>query len=431
MVRWLMLAVILLLLTMTQALNFPRFLRKSEQLALVPASTQSPPPATLGSQVSQFGANCFKWLTTPEWGKLNAFLGILGVVVATSLSVVHAYFAEDDILVLRNVLSHPDPAALAKLPEVEKPIIFREVLTDRFHDITDKEKQSVLVWGEHKSGKSTFVQETIMAEMHQGRVVLHAAAKTNDTLERLLARLFRWSGNAHWVRRLLRIPTRSTEMPEIDPKELTHLDNPHGLPLLVIDNINKLSTETIFRLLGTAKEFVDKRIGVFVFVLSSGAKGKEFTIHSAMSRVEMLYVGDLTENETLSYLKEVGRTEEEARQIFGLVGGRWEYLLKARTSPFDFNAFRTKWFKEIEAQVLKVSATGWDEDDTLLFLFLFLQGSGQVKSDVFVKKADGTEEAVGRMLKANLIQYRLDESKYELHSQLVKSYLEKKKEGGV
>eukprot|EP00961_Rhodomonas_salina_P142040 1912530-Rhodomonas_salina.2 len=73
-------------------------------------------------------------------------------------------------------------------------------------------------------------------------------------------------------------------MPEIDPIKLTGLDNRHGLPLLVIDNINKLSTRAICLLLDVAKEFVDMRIGVFVFVLSSGAKGKEFISQSAMSR---------------------------------------------------------------------------------------------------------------------------------------------------
>jgi len=364
-----------------------------------------------------------------EWGNIVAFST---VVIAIAGWILAISFAEDDTSVLRAKLSHPSEDALLGLRDVEEPIIFREDLNRSFHKITDQLKQSVLVWGEHKAGKSTFVQETIKTEIRRGRPVLHVEATETDTFEQLLARLFRWSETAHFARRWFRIPTRSTEMPEIDPTKLTGLDNRHGLPLLVVDNINWLSTGTILLLLKVAKEFVDKRIGVFVFVLSSGAKGKEFIIHSAMSRVKKMYVGDLMENETLSYLKEVGRNEEEARQIFGLVGGRWEYLLEARTSPFDFNAFRTKWFEEIEAQVLKVSATGWDEDDTLLFLFLFLQGSGQVKSDVFVKKADGTEEAVGRMLKANLIQYRLDESKYELHSQLVKSYLlEKKEEGGV
>eukprot|EP00961_Rhodomonas_salina_P291032 3931641-Rhodomonas_salina.1 len=69
--------------------------------------------------------------------------------------------------------------------------------------------------------------------------------------------------------------------------------------------------------------------------------------------------------------------------------------------------------------------------DTCTFLFLFFEGSGQVESDVFVKKSDGTAEAVGRMLKANLIQYRLDSSKYELHSTLVKSYLLEKRRRAV
>eukprot|EP00961_Rhodomonas_salina_P203394 2744550-Rhodomonas_salina.1 len=145
-----------------------------------------------------------------------------------------------------------------------------------------------------------------------------------------------------------------------------------------------------------------------------------------------MYVGDVAEHETLSYLKEVGRTEEDARQILYLVGGRWEYLMEARASDFDFNAFRTDRFGEIERKVLEVSAIGWDEKDTLQFLFLFLEGSGQVKSDVFVKRSDGIAEAVERMLKANLIQYRLDNGKYELHSTLVQSYLvEKRKEGSA
>eukprot|EP00961_Rhodomonas_salina_P279291 3773066-Rhodomonas_salina.1 len=93
-------------------------------------------------------------------------------------------------------------------------------------------------------------------------------------------------------------------MPAIDPKKLTHLDAWHGLPLLVVDEIEILPNDAIRKLLIFAKSFVDKGIGVFVFVLTSGAKGKEFISQSAMSRVELLYVGDLSEHETLSFFKE-------------------------------------------------------------------------------------------------------------------------------
>ncbi len=49
-----------------------------------------------------------------------------------------------------------------------------------------------------------------------------------------------------------------------------------------------LSHGEIVLLLKVAKEFVDRRIGVFVFVLSSGEKGKEFISQSSMSRVKKL-----------------------------------------------------------------------------------------------------------------------------------------------
>eukprot|EP00961_Rhodomonas_salina_P095254 1281664-Rhodomonas_salina.3 len=84
--------------------------------------------------------------------------------------------------------------------------------------------RTLLIWGGQKAGKSTFIQEAVKAETRRGRQVLHVHAKEADTLEQLLALLFRRSKTTHFARQWLRIPTKSTKMPEIEHCTVTSVN---------------------------------------------------------------------------------------------------------------------------------------------------------------------------------------------------------------
>ncbi len=96
--------------------------------------------------------------------------------------------------------------------------------------------------------------------------------------------------------------------------------------------------------------------------------------------------------------------------------------MEARSNQFNFNDFRENLFQIVEAKISGVSPGEWKIEDTLRCLHLFVEGSGQVSSEVLFE-ASCDRDALARMLQENLIQFRLDTRNYELHSQLEKSYL--------
>jgi len=301
----------------------------------------------------------------------------------------------------------------------------RPDLEKQISQCTNSMACSVLVWGAHQSGKSTFVKSFVQGEASGGRPVLFTEAKPHDTLESLFRRLFRWS-NDYWFRGMVLRVVRRGNLTDLDAIDLQGLEQKHGRPMLVIDDVNFLSEDVLDQLLTFSKKFVEHRVALFVLVLSGGTKGSHIRRGARRARLQQLYVGDMSRADTVGFLTEQGRTEEEAHAIFDQVGGRFEYLQSAATPEFQWEDFRNSIFVRIEGEVVDVSSRmtrPWSAAQTCSILSSFLQAPGQLDPQQFSSMSDGTAEAVHVMLARNLLQQRVDNGKLELHSTAERSFL--------
>ena len=182
----------LLLLSATSEGFLPCLRKKSAPAQLLPAPGDLLPFKSWREAV-------INWLGKADWGTLRSLLPV-GFCLAGAQQLLIITFPERDITICRLRLSQSNPAVLG-LVEAEKPYVVRDDLYQSFHTIVDAFRQSVLVWGEHKSGKTTFVREVLKDATKKGRSVLYVEARSGDTIQMIFTKMFRWNetGPAHFL----------------------------------------------------------------------------------------------------------------------------------------------------------------------------------------------------------------------------------------
>jgi hypothetical protein len=95
------------------------------------------------------------------------------------------------------------------------------------------------------------------------------------------------------------------------------------IPVLIIDNANKMDVDQLKTIQDHAKEATDDGVATVVFVTSEGSVPHIMVGRSAWSRRgHILEISDISKSEALDYLKSRDVNEEIAKKIYGLVGGR-------------------------------------------------------------------------------------------------------------
>ena len=99
------------------------------------------------------------------------------------------------------------------------------------------------------------------------------------------------------------------------------------VPVLIIDNANKISKEELNQIQDFAKLASDREIANVVFVTSDGHVPRHMMERSSWSRHgSILEISDASRKEALQYLKLLGIDSEKAIEIYELVGGRMVHL---------------------------------------------------------------------------------------------------------
>jgi len=100
------------------------------------------------------------------------------------------------------------------------------------------------------------------------------------------------------------------------------------IPVLILDNVNRLPGPILAQFQDFAKEASDKAIATLVFVSSEGSVPRRMQERSSWSRKQrILQIGDVSQKEALEYLQLRGIDTKLATAVYSLVGG-WIILLR-------------------------------------------------------------------------------------------------------
>src|SRR5438046_3185295 len=96
------------------------------------------------------------------------------------------------------------------------------------------------------------------------------------------------------------------------------------MPVLIIDNANKIEVEQLKKLQDYAKNATDDKIATVVFVTSEGNVPHIMKARSSWSRRGWICeISDVSENEAFEYLEKKRKIDKKnAVDIYNLVGGR-------------------------------------------------------------------------------------------------------------
>jgi len=400
-----------------------------------PISAPPTPAPTTAGHISVQLWHGIRNAVAQSW--VQSLAGASGVMLLAFLTIQLGW-ADIDEQVFRRRLT---TATRVSEPKVKGDLIHRQLLEDEFLHIVDTLELSVLVWGSHKTGKSTLVKTISAEQSKNGRPTLSVDVEEGDTKTDVLNRLFAWesvSGVLEYMSGLgpFRRSSNCDPNPLITNQKLEQMvEGLNRRPLFIIDNVNKLEKKVIAQLLQTAKLFVDHRIGSFVFIISGGARGRDFVSDSAMSRVKKLQVRDLSKGETFQYLSNLrwrggvsitgGHTQGggDAEKIYEIVGGRLEHLLTVQDHR-NIEEFEAAMKKIVKSKIIAVVAAKWKPKDTIRSLSLLSAQRPLCGVADLYEISGGREDRVDRMVEENLLQFNLDERMYEFDSRLVEWYFE-------
>ena len=95
------------------------------------------------------------------------------------------------------------------------------------------------------------------------------------------------------------------------------------IPVLIIDNANKIEATQLLQMQDFAKSAYDKGLATVAFVVSEGRVPHIMMERSSWSRHgRILEICDVNEKEALDYLKYREISDRDAQKIYNLIGGR-------------------------------------------------------------------------------------------------------------
>ncbi|KAN0073167.1 hypothetical protein V8E54_008387 [Elaphomyces granulatus] len=180
------------------------------------------------------------------------------------------------------------------------------------------------------------------------------------------------------------------------------------IPVLVIDNANRLPGPMLAQFQDFAKEAADRGIAKAVFVTNEGRVPRQ---RSAWSRNQgILEIGDISQDEAFDYMKRRNVDPEQAMSIYALVGGRMVSL------EFTENNLD----REVQLDGLYSKLLGRFHKQGKALIAKLLE-DGVISYDAYVEIA-GNEEIADEMLQENLFSYHLHAGTVTFKSTPIQQY---------
>ncbi|KAI9770608.1 MAG: hypothetical protein M1840_003200 [Geoglossum simile] len=197
------------------------------------------------------------------------------------------------------------------------------------------------VIGEHGTGKTNLIQLIVNSSKTPKGIIYMTIPNTDDVntnhtiVINTMRKALGWSfdpvldsrDTATTIFEILKVFSRVA---------LKYRDVHQAIPVLIIDNANKLPELLLAQFQDFAKEASDSDIATVIFVSSGGRILHHMRERSAWSRVQRIFeIGDVSRDEALQYLRLQGIDDKIAAKIYDLVGGRMILLKSAARNIQD------------------------------------------------------------------------------------------------
>ncbi|KAI9771991.1 MAG: hypothetical protein M1840_001279 [Geoglossum simile] len=197
--------------------------------------------------------------------------------------------------------------------ELVQDTLPRDALASKARELITPEKEPqgyLLVIGEHGTGKTSLIQLIVNSLKKPKGVVYVMIPNTDDSVDLVL-------------------DSRDTattifEVFDVFSRVALRYRNTHqAIPVLVVNNTNKLPTLLLAQFQDFAREASDSGIATVIFVSSKGRIPRQMRERNVWSRVQRVFeIGNVSRDEALQYLRLHSIDDKTAAQIYELVGGR-------------------------------------------------------------------------------------------------------------
>ncbi|KAI9779927.1 MAG: hypothetical protein M1839_007083 [Geoglossum umbratile] len=328
---------------------------------------------------------------------------------------------------------------LEKGPSFSEPVrntLPRDALTSEVKKLitpTEEPQGYSLVIGEHGTGKTSVVQLAVDSLKKPKGIVYVMIPNTDevntnptiviDAVKKALG----WSSDL-----VLDSRNTSTHIFEVldtfSRVALRYRKAHQAIPVLIIDNANRLPQLLLAQIQDFAKEASDSGIATVIFVSSEGRIPRRMRERSAWSRVKRVFeIGDVSRDEALQYLRLKGIDDEMAARIYELVGGRMILLQSAASNIRDgvrIDDLRHALFNEAKGQLEAAGVLPGDK--------FYKQGKAIISKllkenaipDYTYRAMVGDNEIREKMLQKNVFSHHFHTDNITFQSTLMKRYCE-------
>ncbi|KAI9765466.1 MAG: hypothetical protein M1839_005497 [Geoglossum umbratile] len=289
-----------------------------------------------------------------------------------------------------------------------------------------------LVIGEHGTGKTSLIQLTVNSLKKPKGIVYVMIPNTDevnmnptiviDAVKKALG----WSSDL-----VLDSRNTSTHIFEVldtfSRVALRYRKAHQAIPVLIIDNANRLPQLLLAQIQDFAKEASDSDIATVIFISSEGRIPRRMRERSAWSRVQRVFeIGDVSRDEALQYLRLQDIDDKTAAQIYELVGGRM-ILLKSTARNIQtgvrIDDLRRSLLNEAKGQLkaAKMLPGGEFHKQEKAIIGKLLK-ENDISDDTYWAIAG--DEIGEKMLQGNVFSHHFDADNITFQSTLMKRYCE-------
>ncbi|RIA98243.1 P-loop containing nucleoside triphosphate hydrolase protein [Glomus cerebriforme] len=337
-------------------------------------------------------------------------------------------------------------------PDVmQKQLIYRKVVIKKlrqiFEPIPDHSSYHIVI-GNHGTGKTTVVQQCAR-DVGKGVIYVDVPPVLDnfiDNLAKAIGYSFKeYVSYSESFKQKILGNSESAEQPRFfrvlnafERGARKYKANNGKPPVLILDNINKLSQDNVKLLKdlqNIAKLYADQRSCIIVFVNSEGTVPRMMMQRSSWSRSdqEPIVIGDLTNNEAYIYLHEkLGIEKKVTNQLIQLLGGQIRdlktYGNKIKNEGVTFEAIRKIVLSTInhnfhQAQMIK------GERNHIIGKIIVqeLVKNKKIYFDTFIELINN-EQIADELLQANVFSYNPESNIITFQSQATEVFVKENPE---
>jgi len=290
-----------------------------------------------------------------------------------------------------------------------------------------------LIVGEHGTGKSSLIQLAIN-ELKLPKGIVYLTIPNTDDVDvnpllvvETLRKAFGWTkdeADRLGATATLELLEAFGVFSDVAKKYQTAFQE---IPVLIIDNSNRLPSTILAQFQDFAKEAADEGIAKLVFVTSEGRVPRAMRERSAWSRKQsVLEIGDVSEKEALYYMKSRGVDRELAESVYALVGGRMvllKYAVNNLNGGVSLNDIQQDLFDDARAVLYtaRVLPDGLFHKEGGETIATLLEDGGAISYETYVQTVK-KEEIAKTLLQGNLFSYHLSNRTVTFQSTPMEKY---------